>query len=154
MPLPQDEATPDGQAVTYPLLYKQLWMLQLPPLTPPWSILAFSVYMPHVLFTPVSRQPFPVAMERTPSFLESPHPANTNILSYCWQDGGMQVWRNCSRILMGASLTLNYTHPECGLVSWRCTTVRRQGGRIKSVRGRTFLYTVQVQAKQLWYSLL
>lgn len=35
---------------------------------------AFSVHTPHVLFTPVSRQPFPVAMERAPSLSNHPTP--------------------------------------------------------------------------------
>lgn len=69
-------------------------------------------HTPHVLFTPVSRQHFPGCHGENPLPLQSPHPANTNILSYCWQDGGMQVWRNCSRILMGLSLAFNYTLPQ------------------------------------------
>lgn len=33
-----------------------------------------ATHTPHVLFTPVSRQPFPVAMERTPSLSNHPTP--------------------------------------------------------------------------------
>lgn len=56
------------------------------------SIRACSVHAPHVLFTPVSRQPVAVAMARSPPpHFNHPTPPTQTSSAYCWQDGG---WRH------------------------------------------------------------